>query len=90
MPVLVGRISSTPEQIKKWNKNPDEDAKYARDVGGELDKRFNLMHLHSKDQKISRELIVNMMSEKLNNEKLTKQMVPEFALGCRIMTPGAG
>lgn len=78
------------EQIKKWNEDPEEYTKYARDVEGELNKRFNLMHLESKDQKTSREIIANMMKEKLNNEKIARKMVPEFALGCRRMTPGSG
>ena len=78
------------EQIKRFNENPEEHRKYARDIEGELNKRFNLMHLHSKDQAQSRELISNLMSEKLNNERLTTNMVPKFALGCRRMTPGDG
>lgn len=48
------------------------------------------MHLHSKDQKESRQLISNLMSDRLNDEKLVKKMVPPFALGCRRMTPGTG
>lgn len=78
------------EQIKHFNENPEEYKKYAREVEGELNKRFNLMHLHSKDQEQSRELIRNIMSEKLNNDGLTAKMVPSFALGCRRMTPGSG
>ncbi|ORY01282.1 cyclohexanone monooxygenase [Clohesyomyces aquaticus] len=78
------------EDIKKFNENPEEYTKYCRDIEGELNKRFNLMHMHSKDQKNSRDLIANMMAEKLNNEKLTKKLVPDFALGCRRMTPGSG
>ena len=78
------------EQIKKFNDNPGEYKQYARDIEGELNKRFNLMHINSKDQTDSRVLIKNLMSEKLNNERLTKRMVPDFALGCRRMTPGSG
>jgi cation diffusion facilitator CzcD-associated flavoprotein CzcO len=49
------------------------------------------MHLKSKDQAASRDLVAGTMKEKLNNDPyLTKHMVPEFALGCRRMTPGSG
>ena len=49
------------------------------------------MHLKSKDQKASRELVADIMSEQLgHDEKLTRQMIPPFALGCRRMTPGSG
>ena len=64
---------------------------YSRDVEGELNKRFALMHLKSKDQAASRELVAEIMAEQLDNdEKLVKHMTPGFALGCRRMTPGSG
>jgi cation diffusion facilitator CzcD-associated flavoprotein CzcO len=78
------------EQIKEFNADKVGYNQYARDIEGELNKRFNLMHLHSKDQKSSRELISNLMADKLGSEVLSKKMVPQFALGCRRMTPGSG
>lgn len=80
----------TAEQIKLFNENPDEYTKYCRGIEGELNKRFNLMHMHSQDQKNSRGLIADIMREKIGNDKIAKQMVPDFALGCRRMTPGSG
>ena len=70
------------EQINEFNADKDNYTKYARDVEGELNKRFTLMHLKAKDQKLSRDLIADLMSEKLDNDPvLTKKMIPEFALG---------
>lgn len=80
----------TPEQLKSFNENPEDYMRYCRSVEGELNKRFNLMHLHSQDQKNSRDLIANMMRDKIGNDKIAKKMVPDFALGCRRMTPGSG
>ena len=34
--------------------------------------------------------MANAMREKLNNDKLAARMIPDFALGCRRMTPGSG
>lgn len=49
------------------------------------------MHLKSKDQKVSRDLIADIMSEQLDHDhRLTTKMIPQFALGCRRMTPGSG
>ena len=49
------------------------------------------MHLKSKDQKVSRDLVANIMSEQLGHDpRLTKHMIPDFSLGCRRMTPGSG
>ncbi|KAF2654660.1 cyclohexanone monooxygenase [Lophiostoma macrostomum CBS 122681] len=78
------------EQMQKWHEDPEEYAKYARDVEGELNKRFNLMHMHSADQKNSRKLISDLMTNKIGDDKISKKMIPEFALGCRRMTPGSG
>ncbi len=78
------------EQLKQFNEDPAAYDKYCREIEGELNKRFNLMHLNSNDQKKSRDLIANLMKEQLNNEKLAARLVPDFALGCRRMTPGSG
>lgn len=48
------------------------------------------MHLHSKDQKASREYVAQDMRKKLGDDpRLTKHLIPDFALGCRRMTPGS-
>ena len=47
------------------------------------------MHLRSKDQQLSREYVANDMRKKLGNDPvLTSKLIPQFALGCRRMTPG--
>lgn len=56
------------DQLREFNEKPELYTKYARDIEGELNKRFNLMHINSKDQKQSRELIRNLMAERINNE----------------------
>lgn len=49
------------------------------------------MHNKSQDQKVSRGLVADNMAEQLGHDpRLTKTMTPEFALGCRRMTPGSG
>lgn len=79
------------EQLKEFQDDPDKHAKYCRDVEGELNKRFALMHLKSKDQKASRDLVAEIMAGQLGgDETLVKHLTPPFALGCRRMTPGSG
>jgi cation diffusion facilitator CzcD-associated flavoprotein CzcO len=42
----------------------------------------------AKIKKVSRDLVAEIMSEQLGHDpRLTKQMIPDFALGCRRMTP---
>ncbi|KAH8897975.1 FAD/NAD(P)-binding domain-containing protein [Thozetella sp. PMI_491] len=84
------RSPYSEEQIEEFKTDPVKYDKYCRDVEGELNKRFNLLHVNSNDQKNSRELIANLMKQKLGNEKLAAKLVPDFALGCRRMTPGSG
>lgn len=48
------------------------------------------MHLHSRDQQSSRELVAGIMRDRIGDEALAGRMVPDFALGCRRMTPGSG
>jgi cation diffusion facilitator CzcD-associated flavoprotein CzcO len=49
------------------------------------------MHNKSTDQKVSRELVADLMAEQLGHDpRLTEKMIPQFALGCRRMTPGSG
>lgn len=79
------------EQRKEFQESPGSYAKYCRDVEGELNKRFSLMHTQDKDQLDARSSTTDMMTEQLNRDPvLTKRMVPDFALGCRRMTPGSG
>ena len=79
------------DQIDEFVTNPEKHEEYSRDVEGELNKRFTLMHLKSTDQAASRNLVAGIMADKLgHDEKLTKHMIPQFALGCRRMTPGSG
>ncbi|CCX05793.1 Similar to Putative sterigmatocystin biosynthesis monooxygenase stcW; acc. no. Q00730 [Pyronema omphalodes CBS 100304] len=79
------------EQIDEFRDDPEAFDKYCRGLEGELNKRFTLMHLKSKDQLASRELMAGIMADKLQHDPLlTKAMIPPFGLGCRRMTPGSG
>jgi cation diffusion facilitator CzcD-associated flavoprotein CzcO len=49
------------------------------------------MHNKSQDQKASRDLVADIMAEQLGHDpRLTSKLTPNFALGCRRMTPGSG
>ena len=48
------------------------------------------MHLHSTDQQQSRQWVAEAMRKQLRAKPdLADHMVPQFALGCRRMTPGS-
>jgi cation diffusion facilitator CzcD-associated flavoprotein CzcO len=51
------------------------------------------MHSKSKDQRESRNFVVSKMQEELQGHpdaQLQDHLIPNFALGCRRMTPGQG
>ncbi|CAK7199298.1 hypothetical protein SEUCBS139899_001974 [Sporothrix eucalyptigena] len=79
------------EQLKELKEDPAAFDKYCRDVEGELNKRFNLMHLHAPDQQKARILMEGIMRDKLGpkGQALATHLIPPFAVGCRRMTPGA-
>jgi cation diffusion facilitator CzcD-associated flavoprotein CzcO len=57
---------------------------------GEVSMLTSQMHLDSVDQKLSRAYVQKSMEEQLEHDSvLTKQLIPNFALGCRRMTPGS-
>ncbi|KAJ9610802.1 hypothetical protein H2200_005579 [Cladophialophora chaetospira] len=80
----------TKEQLKSFQDDPKAYTKYCREVEGELNKRFTLMHSKGKDQKQSRDLIAGIMKDQLENDALAQHIIPPYALGCRRMTPGSG
>ena len=48
------------------------------------------MHLDSVDQKTSRGFVADDMSQKLGGDaRFTSKLIPQYALGCRRMTPGS-
>ncbi|CAI6016935.1 unnamed protein product [Clonostachys chloroleuca] len=78
------------EQLRKFNEAPEEYDQYCRNVEGELNRRFAMVHRNSKEQAAAREAAAKAMVQKLNNESLAAALVPDFALGCRRPTPGPG
>ncbi|OAL32683.1 hypothetical protein AYO20_07841 [Fonsecaea nubica] len=78
------------EQKNKFASDEAVLDKYCREVEGELNKRFTLMHLDSVDQAASREFVAKSMFQKLAGDpRLTAHLIPQYALGCRRMTPGS-
>ncbi|KIX08875.1 uncharacterized protein Z518_03532 [Rhinocladiella mackenziei CBS 650.93] len=74
------------EQKTKFTKDPALYHRYCRDLEGELNKRFALQR-----PEIFKELVTKMMTERLGHHpQLTEYLIPDFALGCRRMTPGSG
>ncbi|PKY06945.1 FAD/NAD(P)-binding domain-containing protein [Aspergillus campestris IBT 28561] len=82
-------FSYSEEQKKEFRTSPKKFDEYCRTVEGELNKRFSLVQLEHEDQKKSKEVVANMMRQRLGNDpELCQKLVPSYALGCRRLTPG--
>jgi hypothetical protein len=61
--LMNGGIPDSKEQIDEFRDDPEAFDKYCRGLEGELNKRFTLMHLRSKDQLASKELVAGIMAD---------------------------
>ncbi|EXJ82704.1 hypothetical protein A1O3_06518 [Capronia epimyces CBS 606.96] len=85
-----GNFQYSQEQKDGFRKDAAHHRQYCRELEGELNKRFLLMHLHSDDQKVSRDFVADSMRTQLGNDpRLSTHLIPQYALGCRRMTPGS-
>lgn len=79
------------EQKTEFEKDGNAYSQYCRDVEGELNRKFSLLHTQDKEQLDARSSTTELMAQQLNADpRLTKALIPKFALGCRRMTPGSG
>jgi cation diffusion facilitator CzcD-associated flavoprotein CzcO len=93
---LVGSVdpSYNPEyrDMDKENfRNPEEIKKYRKLIIGNVNRGFRIFSKDSKQQQDIKTFATKQMSDKLNNDaRLCKMLIPEFEVGCRRITPGAG
>ncbi|OAL44229.1 cyclohexanone monooxygenase [Pyrenochaeta sp. DS3sAY3a] len=78
------------EQKEEWRKNPEKYLEYRKQIEGELNTRFQFIIADSQEQAEMRQYSLNEMKTKLQNPRLEKHMIPDFAVGCRRPTPGNG
>ncbi|KAM3077470.1 hypothetical protein ACMFMG_006810 [Clarireedia jacksonii] len=81
----------TPEQIKKFETDPETLYKFRKTV----ERAGNLVHgssiLNSPMQASAVEAFRNLMSSRLASKpSIAKTLIPSFAVGCRRLTPGPG
>ncbi|KAH7336483.1 cyclohexanone monooxygenase [Rhexocercosporidium sp. MPI-PUGE-AT-0058] len=82
-------FSYSDEQRAEFHTDPKKYDDYCRTVEGELNKRFSLVQVDHQDQKVSRGIVADMMRKRLGNDaKLCEKLIPDYALGCRRLTPG--
>lgn len=84
-------ITFDAEQKAHWMENPKEYLQYRKAVEKELNIRFPLFVRDTPQQAMARDFTTKDMKCKLSAKpELHDKLLPNFAVGCRRPTPGAG
>lgn len=79
------------EEDKAKFRDPEEIKKYRKLIIGNVNRGFKIFVKGSKQQNEIHKFAKKQMSEKLNNDpELCRMLIPDFEVGCRRVTPGAG
>ncbi|KIV89927.1 hypothetical protein PV10_07284 [Exophiala mesophila] len=80
------------EQRALWRKDPEAYFKYRKQMEEEFNLAYNFTNANSELQKQRHELVKQMMEEGLKDmdPELRKKLIPDWAVGCRRITPGEG
>lgn len=79
------------EEDKAKFRDPEAIKKYRKLIVGNVNRGFKIFTKGSKAQNDIKDFATKQMADKLNNDpRLCKMLIPEFEVGCRRITPGAG
>lgn len=84
-------FSYSEEQKRKFRENPDELFKLRKNIEHEFNKFFYTLLADSPEQAAIGEYTRKQMQERLkNNPELCANLIPDFKVGCRRLSPGDG
>ncbi|KIV90158.1 hypothetical protein PV10_07492 [Exophiala mesophila] len=79
------------EEKKHWAENPDDYLAYRKAVEAEINSHFPVYIRDSAQQAKAKETAITGLWSKLGGKpELAKLLQPQFAVGCRRLTPGNG
>ncbi|RSL83097.1 hypothetical protein CEP51_004722 [Fusarium floridanum] len=81
----------TPEQIEKYKKNPEEYLNYRKAMESDMSGSFDISFKDSDFQQMARQYLTEQMKKRLGEDHpLSQNLIPDFSVGCRRLTPGTG
>ncbi|KEF53693.1 cyclohexanone monooxygenase [Exophiala aquamarina CBS 119918] len=80
----------SPQELHDFANTPGTLLEYRKQVETGLNGQFSLFLKGTKTQDDTREYMIAQMKKKLNNKLLEDQLIPDWSLGCRRLTPGVG
>ncbi|KAK1761804.1 hypothetical protein QBC33DRAFT_582134 [Phialemonium atrogriseum] len=78
------------EQKAAWEKNPEEFLQYRKKIEGTMNQFFDMQYKDSEAQREAFTTNREQMEARLTKPGLAEKLIPDFALGCRRITPGHG
>ncbi|KXX78167.1 putative sterigmatocystin biosynthesis monooxygenase stcW [Madurella mycetomatis] len=79
------------ETLEKFQSDPEFYREFVKKIEVEVNNAFPIVLANSPIQAMARSKVTEYMTAMLGgNETLCKALIPDFALGCRRMTPGQG
>ncbi|EEU44226.1 uncharacterized protein NECHADRAFT_48557, partial [Fusarium vanettenii 77-13-4] len=81
----------TPEQIEEYKKNPDEYLSYRKAMESNMSGSFDISLKNSDFQQMARQYLTEQMKKRFGEgHPLSQNLIPDFSVGCRRLTPGTG
>ena len=78
----------TPDERAKFENEPGALLKYRKDTEMSMNALFPTFIADSESQRNTRNFMMQQMKDKLRNPELEAKLIPDWAPGCRRMTPG--
>lgn len=86
-----GGLTYTDEEKNKFQSDPAHYVQYRRAMESLLHNRFPRTILHTKEHEAVREACIRTMAERLNgDQQWIDKLTPDFAPGCKRLTPAPG
>ncbi|CAK4031912.1 FAD NAD(P)-binding domain-containing [Lecanosticta acicola] len=80
----------TPQERSDFTNKPGALTAYRKNIETGLNGQFGLFLKNSTTNNSTQDYMVQQMKEKLQDESLAAKLIPEWAVGCRRLTPGVG
>lgn len=78
------------EEKEQFRKDPNILLQMRKKTESAMAAIFPLLIQNSASQKATITYMKSQMTQKINNEELSKKLIPNFAVGCRRLTVGVG
>ncbi|KAI9743699.1 MAG: hypothetical protein M1818_003015 [Claussenomyces sp. TS43310] len=78
----------SPEERERFAQDPEHHLSERKTIEKRMNGNFAVFHSESAQQKASKEYMLGLMKQKIKEEKLHKDLIPEWSVGCRRITPG--